>query len=595
MDPDQRTTGDPREARTPHEVGALGAGQRDASPSDAGSPDARELVAAGTAQFLAGDSDQGVQSLQRAFHQQVSAGATREALATAFLLGTIVDRLGQQTLAQGWLARSQRLLRSIPQAAGHPPPERGYVALLELRRALAQGRFDQMVPLADEIVTIGELHADADLVAFGAVSQGRLTIYGGEVASGLALLDEAVTTVLAGEASPLTAGVVFCIAIEGCQEVGALDRVRRWTDALVSWCGDQPGLAAFAGACALHHGQVLALSGDWDEAVAAFDAARVRYLGQGERGGASAALRDQADLMRLRGELTEAAQAYQAAVDLGCDPQPGLALLWLAEGRPESAGAAVRRWLVETQVPMQRAPRLFGAVEVLLAVGDLDQVRCLTAELDELAVVTGCAPVASAAAHAHALVELVGGDPAAALPYARKAMALWGEVGCPHEVARCQLTLAAALEAVGDVESAVHEERAASRTLAALGVPVQEMSVHEVSTHGGSVRGPSLHGLSGHGLSASGTSVGSDRGHPGHEDGAPGLTPRELEVLALVSAGESNRGIARSLTLSERTVARHLSNIFTKLGVPSRTAAASYAYEHHLAGERPFAQPDDRE
>ncbi|WP_202619336.1 helix-turn-helix transcriptional regulator [Ornithinimicrobium cavernae] len=543
---------------------------------------APDLVARGTSEFLTGHSDAAVRSLQEAYRLQTQAGAASAALRTAFLLATIFDRTSQHSLFQGWLGRAQRHLTSLAATSPDVPVERGLVAMLELRRALAGGRFDLMGPLAEEISAVGLRHGDPDLIALGALCRGRLAIYGGDVAGGLTLLDEAVTGVLAGDVSPLTAGVVYCTAIEGCQEIGALDRLCQWTEGLVTWCGDQPGLAAYAGACALHHGQVLTLKGDWDRALEMFAAAHTRYLSQGERGAAGAAQRERGDLLRVRGDLAGAEEAYQYAVGLGCDPQPGLALLWLARGRREAASAAVRRWLDETQLPAQRTQHLPAVIEVLIGVGDDGLARTLAEELDSRAALTGCEPVAAAAAQVHALVELASGDAAAALPYARKAIQLWLAVDAPYEGARSRLVLARALETLGDEDSAVQELREAATVLQGLEVAVDSA----LGALGGGPRAAGFAPSAREGTGGAGARFGSASAPgPGGgtvAGGAAHLTEREVEVLRLVAAGHSNRQIATQLVLSERTVARHLSNIFGKLRVGSRTAAAAYAFEHGL-------------
>lgn len=405
------------------------------------------------------------------------------------------------------------------------------------------GRFEEMGPLADEIAEIGHREHVADLIAMGVLTQGRLRIYQGEVGRGLALLDEAVTRVLTGGVSPLVAGVVLCTAIDGCQEVGDVDRVSQWADNLRTWCQGQPGLLAFTGAAALHHGQVLVMRGAWEDAEAQLLAATDRYLRSGQKGSAGVATRELGDLFRRRGQLDPAESAYEHAAALGCDPQPGLALLWLARGSVRAAEAAVHRTLDEAGPTARRGAILPAAIEIALAAQDLLCAEGLVREADALARMTGSACLEAVAARANALLEIARGDPAAAVPYARRAISRWVDVGAPYEVAVSRVALAAALDRVGDHESARRERDRAERACRTLGAVVPAVS----ATHGSTV-----------------------------------LSARELEVLRLVATGASNREVARRLTLSERTVARHLSNIFTKLDVTSRTAAARFAHEHDL-------------
>jgi ATP/maltotriose-dependent transcriptional regulator MalT len=256
------------------------------------------------------------------------------------------------------------------------------------------------------------------------------------------------------------------------------------------------------------------------------------------------------DLLRICGRLADAETAYQHSVELGFEPQPGLAMCWLARGRTAAAVTAIRRLLTETHGPVQRSRLLPSAVEVLLAAGDLDEARRCAEELTGIGSAFGFPAPQAAAAYATATVALEAGEHTEALDAARKACQLWTGITAPYEAARARVVLAKALRALGDEDSAKAELSTARRTLAELGATPD---VREVDR---------LQGLS----------------LPG------GLSERELEVLRLVAQGLSNPEIARALVLSHKTVARHLSNIFTKLDVSSRTAAAAYAHEHGLTG-----------
>ncbi len=522
---------------------------------DPGRPAAttEDLVARGVAAHLTGDDDGAVSALQEAYRLQVRDGAVEVALRSAFLLALVFGTTGRPSLFNGWLARARRLLDEVPDDEARSGA-RGYVAALEMHQGLDTGEFESVGPLAAEVATIGRRRHEPDLMALGLVSQGRHAIYAGDVPQGLALLDEAMAGVLAGEVADLVAGLVFCAAIEGCQEIGAIDRMCQWTSGLTTWCADQkPGITVFGGECALHTGQVLRLRGEWTEAIAEFAASRARYDGQGQPVAAGYAEMERGDLLRLRGELSAAEAAYETAASYGCDPQPGLAHLWLLRGQRAAATAAVRRVLDETVTPARRAGLLPAAVDVLLGAGLVDEAQPLVDELDDLARMTGCAPIAGSAAYGRAALELARGDAAGALPYARRAAQTWGGVGCPFEVARSQTVVARSLVTLGDRESSLGALQTARSIFETLGaVPsVRELDVLLTGD------APSRRSLA-------------------------GLTPRELEVLRRVAAGSSNRQIATALVLSERTVARHLSNIFTKLGVDSRTAAAAFAYENGL-------------
>jgi DNA-binding CsgD family transcriptional regulator len=433
--------------------------------------------------------------------------------------------------------------------SGRDGPERGWVAFLRMFRSLAAGAYDDAAAAADEATDVGRRHHDADLLAMGLCSKGRLALYAGRVADGLTLLDEAMVRVIAGEASPIVAGHVYCTAIEGCQEISDFGRVAEWTSALERWCAAQPGLLAFTGQCAVHRGQLMRVRGEWAAALDELELATRRYAQVGTPDAAGLAAYEAGDVHRLRGDWEQADAAFQVAADHGYDPQPGLALLWLARGRADAARAALGRLLAGGGGPVQRSRLLPAAVEVLVACGDLDRAREGSGELGSLAAAFGCVSMEAMAAQASGAVELACGDPSGALPYLRKAHQLWTRAEAPYERALVQLLMGRALAAVGDLESSRRELEAARTTFRRLGADPAADDASQL------LAPPTL---------------------------PAGLTAREVEVIRLVASGRSNAQIATALVLSEKTVARHLSNIFGKLDVSSRTAATAYAFEHGL-------------
>jgi DNA-binding CsgD family transcriptional regulator len=380
----------------------------------------------------------------------------------------------------------------------------------------------------------------------GLTGQGRLRLYAGRIADGLACLDEAMVRVVAGECGPVFAGHVYCTAIEGCQEISDFGRVAEWTSALERWCSAQPGLLMFTGQCALHRGQLLRLHGDWAAALDELRLAAERYVSVGSSDAIGLTARESGDVLRLRGDLDAADAAYQRAADHGCDPQPGLALLWLARGEEAAALAAVERLLDEAAGTVARCRVLPAAAEVLLACGQVDRAR---AAADELTALACSEPLTAVAAECSGAVELAAGDPAGALPYLRKAGQLWVRASAPYDAARVGVLRGRALARLGDAAAARRELEAARDCFRRLGA---RPAAEEVSA----LLAPAA-------LPA-------------------GLTAREVEVLRLVAGGRTNPQVAAELVLSEKTVARHLSNIFAKLDVGSRTAATAFAYEHGL-------------
>jgi DNA-binding CsgD family transcriptional regulator len=259
-------------------------------------------------------------------------------------------------------------------------------------------------------------------------------------------------------------------------------------------------------------------------------------------------MREYGDVLLLRGDVAGAREAYEKAISYGFDPQPGLALLWMASGRTEAGLAAIRRLLAEPQDPVHRSQLLPRAIDALLATGNVDDAVPLTEELAAIANAFGCAALRGWAEYADGAVREARGDHAAVLPRGRAALRTWQALSAPYEGARCRLLIGRALRALGDSDSAEAELLAARRGFAELGARPAEREA-------ASLLSPS---------------------RPG------GLTEREVEVLRLVASGKSNPEIAAALFLSEKTVARHLSNIFVKLEVSSRTGAAGFAFAHDL-------------
>jgi ATP/maltotriose-dependent transcriptional regulator MalT len=504
-----------------------------------------DLSGLATAAYLVGRRDDAVQALARCFQLRTELGRTTGAVRCAFWLGMVFSNAGERAMAGGWAGRALRMLDEL----GEDVVERGYMRVLQMFGHVAQGEFAAVAACAADVTAYGRRFSDADLLAMGLHAQGRTLLYQGAVPDGLALFDEAMVAIAAGEVSAPFAGEIYCSMIEACQEVGDLGRAAEWTGALTRWCEKQPGLVTFTGQCAVHRGQIMRLRGAYDHALDEFAAASERYLALGTPHAAGLAHAERGDVLRLLGRYDEAEDAYETASGHGFEPQPGLALLWLARGRTEAARAAVLRLLAETELPAHRHRLLAAAVEILAAARELERAREAALELHELAHAFRCSSLQAMAAYAAGRVELETGDAAGSLPYLRKAVQLWTTLECPYETARAQVLVGRACAALGDTNSSTKQLDAARQVFEKLGtVPARD----EVARISSPKRAPD------------------------------GLTAREVEVLRLVAAGKSNAQIAAALVLSERTVARHLSNIFAKIDVPSRTAAAAYAYERGL-------------
>ena len=532
-------------ARTDFESGDWVAALDTWSDVEADQLGAADLRAAAQSAYLLGRRDQAVEFYQRAFRAFGADGDAAGAVRCAFHLSMVFATGGEPALAAGWTARAEGLLAEL----GSDPVERGYVSFLKMFGHLGSGEFPEASACAAETTRAARTHGDPELLALGLSSQGRMAIYSGDVAGGVALLDESMAGAAAGELSAAIFGNVYCTAIEGCQEISDFGRVAEWTSALHRWCTAQPGLVAFTGQCAVHRAQVMRERGAWPEALEELEFAVLRYQRTNALDAIGLAEYERGEIRRLRGEFDAAEAAYQAAAEHGYDPQPGLARLWLARGHQEAAAAAVRRLLGEVVVPVHRARLLPAAVDVLLAVAALEEARAAAADLERVADQVGSVSAQAGAAQASGAVELASGDPAGALPYLRKARQLWARAENAYEGARALVLVGRALTELGDAESGRRELAAALDTFTSLGAQTDLALTDRL------LRPAEL---------------------------PAGLTGREVEVLGLVASGRSNAQIAAELVLSEKTVARHLSNIFAKLDVGSRTAAAAYAFEHDL-------------
>lgn len=506
---------------------------------------AGDYAALATTAYLLGRHNDCVQASQRAYQVNAEQGEQLAAARSALWLAMVLFEGGEAAIAGGWMERARRLLDEVEGDV----VERGYLHQLLSYGHLVKGEFALAAASVAHVAHYGQLFHDPDLLAVGLSFQGRIEIYSGRVADGLRVLDEAMVAVLADEVSPVFSGLVYCSAIEACQEVSDLGRADEWTHALSNWCDSQPGLVAFTGQCAVHRGQLMRLHGAYAEALAELDLATTRYTAIGGHPAIGLACYERGETHRLRGEFDAAELAYDQASAHGHPVQPGRALLWLGEGRANDAAAVSRRLLGEVADPVHRSGFLPAVVEIFVATGDLEAGAEVMRDLAELANSFGCSALVAAAGAASARLALAQDDPAAALPAARAGLTGWTRLGAPYEAARCRVLLGRALRLMGDQASAVGYLGEARRTFTELGAAVAEREAAELL---------------------------------GQADLPGGLSPREVQVLRLVAAGRSNPEVAAELMVSEKTVARHLSNIFAKLDVGSRTAAGAFAYEHRL-------------
>jgi len=497
------------------------------------------------ARLLGRDAD-GDALYERGHQELLRRGETRRAARWAMWLGTSLMDRGEMARGGGWFARARRLLDDSPEECA----EQGFLLVPVAFQAMFGGDVETAHATFGQVTEIGDRFHEPDLAALGRLGLGQSLIMQDRIAEGVALLDEAMVSVTAREVSPLLCGLIYCAVIDACQGVFDLRRAREWTTALTVWCDAQPDMVPFSGQCLVHRAEIMQLHGSWPDAVEAAQRAKERFLRSPGQPAVGMALYRQAELHRLRGEFADAAEAYRQASHWGHQIQPGLAQLRLAQGQTDAALAAIRRALDEQHPHMDRPRILAAAAEIMLTAHDIDGARAAADELSHVADHVGAPLLRAMAAHSLGSVLLADGDARAALAALRRAWSTWHGLDAPYEAARTRVLIGLTCRALGDEDSARMELDAAAWIFEQLGAAPDVAHTEALAR-----RAPKAQG---------------------------GLTAREVEVLRLVASGKTNRAIAADLFLSEKTVARHVSNIFTKLGLSTRAAATAYAYEHDL-------------
>ena len=506
--------------------------------------DAEDLERLAIAAYLVGRDDDCEAFTARAHQTFLDRGDREGAARAAFWLGFALLARGAMAPASGWLARAARILDE----AELDCVVRGYLLIPSAIQCIVQGDAAGGHAAFSRAAEIADRFHDRDLASLARHGCGRALIQLGTIAEGVALLDEAMVAVIAGDVTPLVSGDIYCSVLEACQETFDLRRAYEWTMSLARWCVSQPGLVRYRGECLLYRAEVLQLRGDWNGAARDAQDACALLM---SRPAAGAAFYRLGEIHRLRGELTRAEGAYTRAHERGRKPQPGLSLLRLAQGHTDAAAAAIRGVLLDTQARAARARILAAAVEILLAAADPASAREASAELADIATTLGAPLLSGTSAHATGAVHLADGDIGAASTSLRQACEIWRDLEMPYEEAQTCVLLAAVCERRGDQDGRrleldtarrLFKQLAAERCLARI-VEQSERAPHQ--------------------------RIGS-------------LSGRESQVLRLLAAGKTNRAIADELFISEKTVARHVSNIFDKLGVSSRSGATAWAFQHNL-------------
>jgi len=500
--------------------------------------DAADLALLGGAAWWVGRAQESLEVTELAFRILEEDGDPAGAAMRALELAVVWYGRGDIVVTSGWVNRARRLLADLPQSGTH-----GYLAYVDGSLALARWDLAGLDRAADEAARIAQRLRDPALTSLSLVLAGLADLRRGRTASGFAQLDEAMLPVLAGQLEPEWAGDVYCTVIHACHELGDLDRMRAWTHATEQWCKQFQGEIVFSGICRVHRLQLQCTEGGWDAAEAGIERSGAELEGR-NNWVAGEAYYQLGEIRRLRGDRDGALAAYARARAMGIEPQPGESLLQHATGDSAAAWSGLSGALAGRD-RLACARLLASGVEVALGLGLVEEADRWSARLEETAAHFDTPGLRAWAAHARGAVQVAQARHADAVDSLEAAAREYRGLHCRYDTARVYELLAQAHRGAGQEASAAGDRATALAIYRELGALPD---VRRLDT-----------------------------------DGLPGgLTVREGEVLSCVAAGLTNRQAARELFISEKTVSRHLANIFTKIGVSSRTAAAAWAHENGL-------------
>lgn len=514
------------------------------APSTEGDPavEGERLDLLADAAWWLGRLDDCIDARERAYVVYEEFGDSRRAGQCAVWLYEHYCFRASPSIAGGWLRRARRALDANEDCA-----EFGALLLREAETAHGNGELEQAASLAERGVELGRRLRCADLEAEALQTLGRVLIDHGQPAEGLALLDEAMLFVFDARLSPYSTGKVYCSLISACEELGDLARAAEWVAATARWARRHP-FAVFPGLCRVHHATTLQWRGQWAdaerEATRACDELATINLPN-----AAAAWAEIGDIRRRLGDYAAAEVAFLKAERLCCQPRAGLALLRLAQGHTDLALAIITEALNNAGWNrLSRAKFLSAFAQIAIAADDTDTAVAAVDELESIADDFDSAGLHAAAVSARGRVQLAQNDPAACVTL-RAAASCWADLGVPYEIATARTLLGQACRSAHDEMGAASAFEAARQLFDDLGVGLGAREL----------------------LTVTATPL------------PAGLTEREAEVLRLVAAGHTNKQVAAALFLSDKTIARHLSNIFTKVGVSTRAAATAFAFTHGVS------------
>lgn len=512
----------------------------------------KELETLATAAYLTGRDDECREILLQLHHDYLNQDIER-ALWCAFWLGMLLLMTGKHAEGSGWIARGERLLIENDKDC----VVKGLLLIPAALAALSAGNIAKAQALFEEASMIGERFSDSDLTAFGRLGRGQIMIQKGNVANGIKMLDEVMVSMETEDIFPIARGIIYCAVIESCRKVWDIKRTKEWTLVLSRWCDAQPELIPFRGQCLVRRAEIMQLYGEWNKALEeSQNACKLLTRPPGEPAAGESHYR-KAELHRLLGDFEEAENNYREAAKWGRKPQPGLALLRLVQEQTEAAKMSINNALKETKAIKDRAGLLPATVRIMLVANQIEEARLATDELQKIATSFDVPFLYAELSHALGTVYFTEGDYRKALDHLQEAVKRWNDLDMPYESARSREIKGLAYRELGDHDSMEMELAAAKWVFEQLGAVTELKRVNQFMNKE----------LSSHKY---------------------GLTLRELQVLRQLVSGKTNKCIAGELFISERTVDRHVSNIFNKLGLSSRVAATAFAIKHKIVENEQF-------
>jgi len=508
-------------------------------------PDELETLA--LAAYLTGRDTESFQIFERAHQGYLDREKTKKAVRCAFWLGLMLMNAGERARSSGWLARGERLLND---GQNQDCAEKGMLLIPMALGELYSGNAHGAREIFEKVTRMGEQFHNADLITLGRLGLGQAMIQQGDLSNGIKLLDETMIALETEAVFPLVNGIVYCAVIETCRKVWDLDRAQEWTSALARWCDAQPDMVPFRGECLVRRAEIFQFHGEWPRALEeSADACDLLTRHPGTAAGE--AYYRKAELLRLGGDLEKAENCYREAAKRGRNPQPGLALLRLAQGKSDAAETSIRNTLRETKDNKVRAELLPAVVSIMLAVNQIEEAHKAASELYDIASDYNAPYLLAMSACCMGSVFLVKGNVQPALEHLQKALKIWNSLNLPYESACARELKGLVYRKMKDKDNSEAELAAAKWVFEQLKAMPDLARVNRLLNGKGDLE-------------------------------THGLTLRELQVLSLVATGRTSKSIATELFISERTVDRHLSNIFNKLGVSSRVEATAFALTNKM-------------